>query len=218
MTVTEVIDYVRRMHNEQNAQTPFWTDMELYGLIEAKSNEILSVVGLIEGKDTSLTTTASTADYAFPSNFIKIRRVWVNGIALKYLNFRQYESRQPQGTAPTGTPREFTIWNGTITLIPTPDTSALTITVFGEKQQSSITSASSTLDTPSVFHPAICDAVIAQMFAKDLNAGMAQFYENKWLQFHIPNMRQFAKRRQRRGLPTTVIDADSVISTELGII
>lgn len=218
MTVTEVLDYVRRFHNEQNAQTPFWSDLELYGLMQAKSNEVLSVIGLVEGKDTSTTTTASTSDYAFPTNFIKIRRLWVDGIPLKYLNFRQYEARAPQGIAPEGTPREFTMWNDTITLIPTPSTSALVITVFGEKQQSAITGSSSTLDIPSVFHPALCDAILSEMFAKDLNIGLAQFYQNKWLQFHIPNMRQFAKRRRRRGLPSVVIDADSAIETEFGTI
>lgn len=218
MTVTEALNYVRRMHNELNAQTPFWSDAELYALMEAKANEVCSFIGLIEAKDTSLTSTASTADYAYPSNVIGIRRVWYNGIPLKYLNLRLFEQRFPQGVAPSGTPREFTVWNNTITLIPTPSESSIQITLFVEKKQSAITSASSTIDIPEVFHPALCDAVLSEMFAKDLNAGMSQMYQNKWLQFHIPNMRRFAKRKRRRGLPAVVVDADSVSETEFGVI
>lgn len=218
MTVTEVINYLRRMHNEFNAQTPFWSDAELFALIEAKCNEVLTVIGLIEAKDTSLTTTSGTADYAYPSNVIGIRRVYVDGIALKYLTFREFEARKPQGTAPSGTPREFMLWNNTITLIPTPSESSLQITLYVEKKQTPITTASVTIDIPEVFHPALCDAILSEMWAKDLNAGMAQMYQNKWLQFHIPNMRRFAKRRRKRGLPSVVVDADSALETEFGVI
>lgn len=218
MTVQEVINYVRRMHNEASAQTPNWTDAELFALMEAKCNEVVSIIGLIEAKDTSLTSTSGTADYAYPTNVIKIRRVLYDGIPLKYLNFRQFEARVPQGTAPSGTPREFMLWNNTITLVPTPSVSSDTITLYAEKKQSAITSVASTIDIPAVFHGALCDAVLSEMWAKDLNAGMAQIYQNKWLQFHIPNMKQFAKRKRRRGLPSTVIDADSVVETENGVI
>src|SRR3954468_23833199 len=113
MTITEAITYVRNLHNELNAETPFWSDAELYKLFEAKSNEVLTTIGLIEARDQSMVTTASTSDYAYPTNFVRIRRIRVNGIGIKYLNFRQFEARQPQGVAPSGTPREFTLWNNT---------------------------------------------------------------------------------------------------------
>lgn len=218
MTVTEVINYLRRMHNELNAQTPFWSDAELYALMEAKANEVCSYIGLIESKDTSLTSTSGTADYDYPTNVIRIRRVWYDGIPLKYLNRRQFEARMPQGTAPSGTPREYGLFNNVITLIPTPSVSSDTITLFCEKKQSAITTSSSTLDIPAVFHPALCDAILSEMWAKDLNSGMATMYQNKWLSFHIPAMKQFAKRRRRIGSPSTVIDADSVLETEFGVI
>lgn len=84
--------------------------------------------------------------------------------------------------------------------------------------QSSIDSAASTIDVPAVFHPAICDAVIGEMFAKDLNAPMSQKYETKWTNIHLPAMREFAKQRRRTASPITVIDADSNLETELGVV
>jgi len=217
MTVTDVLNYVRRHHNEENAQTPNWSDAELYQLIEAKCNEVISVIGLIEGKDTSTTTVNGTSDYAYPTNFVRIRRVWFDGLPLKYVGFRQYESRRPTGVATTGTPREFLLWNNTISLIPTPS-SAVTLTIFGEKKQSAITDATGTIDIPALFHHAICDALISEMYMKDENSGAARFYQDKWLNVHIPAMKEYVKRRRRRGLPGTVIDTDSVQETEFGVI
>jgi hypothetical protein len=217
MTLTEAITYVKNLHNEGNAVQSNWSDSELYQLFYAKSQEAVSVLGLIEGTTTS-TSTAGTEAYSYPSNYIRLRRVRYNGQGLKYIPFRNYETRASSGVAPSGTPREWSAWNNTIYLLPTPTVSADTITFFGEKQQSAITSSSSTLDIPEVFHPALCDAVIAEMFAKDLNTAMMNFYSNKWLSFHIPAMKEFAKRRRRVAGPITVADAESNLETDWGVI
>ena len=221
MTITEALDYVKDMHKENNvAGTPNWSDAMLYKLFEAKANEACSVLGLIEGKDTATTVVSGTADYDFPTNFIRIRRVRYDGVALKYLPFRSFESRNPSGTAPTGTPREWTQWNNIITLTPTPEFSSGTpvLTIFGEKKQSTISTSSGTLDIPAVFHQALCDAVISEMFAKDLNANFASFYRDKWLTVHIPAMKEFARQRRRVGAAIVVTDADSNLETDFGVI
>lgn len=217
MTITQALTYVLNMFNEASATTPNWGTSELYQLFENRSNMVLSKVGLVEAKDTSNTSIAGTQTIAFPTNFLKIRRVWYNGVPLKLIGFREFESRMPTGVMPSGTPREMLIWQQTIYMAPIPINTGDPITIYGEKQQSTITSASSTLDSPSVFHPAICDGVLVDMFAKDLQATFTEFYNNRWEKFHVPAMEAFAKRRNRRGLPARVIDADSVLETELGI-
>lgn len=218
MTVTDVLNYCRAMMNEETAVTPNWTNTELYRIIQKKCNEALATIGLIDSKDTSTVSVANQADYDYPDNFVRIRRVLYDNQPLKYITSRQFESRTPSGVAPTGLPREFTLFNNVISLTPTPDTSSDTITIYGEKQQSDITSSSSTIDIPSIFHGAICDGVISEMFAKDLNSGLYDRYNSKWDNIHLPSMREFAKRRRRRGLPTTVIDADALLETEFGVI
>lgn len=218
MTITQALTYVKNMFNEASAITPNWNDAELYALFENKANAVLSYVGLIEAKDnTSLVSVISQADYSFPSNFIRIRRVWYKNVPLKYVGFREFESRLPTGVAPTGTPREMRLWNNVITMVPTPNVAGDQITIFGEKMQSSITSSASTLDVNPVFHQALCDGVLMEMYAKDLQSPFYDRYKKTWEDFHIPAMKEFAKRRQRRGLPSRVIDADSVLETELGI-
>lgn len=217
MTVDEIIEYVRNIHNEANAQTPFWTDRELYLLITVKCNQVAGYIGLIEGTDTSTTTVAGTEGYNIPSTYARVRRVWYDGRPLKYIGFRPYESRRPTGVATNGLPREFTLWAGQILLSPPPD-DAKTLTIYGEKLQSMITDGGQSPDIPSVFHAALCDGIIAEMFAKDENSGMAQMYEQRWTQLHIPQMKEYAKRRGRRGMPSVITDADSVLETEFGVI
>jgi hypothetical protein len=218
MTVTQFLDQVRRLHNENNAQTPYWSDSEIYGLIENKANEVLSFIGLVETKDTSLTTTADQADYTIPTNILRIRRVRVDGRDCKYITMRQYFSRTPQGVLPSGTPREWTQFDGTLTLIPKPSTSSLQITIFGEAMQSSITSSSSTIDIPAVFHHALVDGVVADMFAKDLNPEWYDRFQARWVGIHIPHMKDFNSKRNRVGSPTVITDTDSNVETEMGLI
>lgn len=217
MTLTEAITYVKRLQNEDGAAQSNWSDAELYQLFFAKSQEVCAIIGLVEGIST-IASVAGTEAYDYPTYFIRLRRVRYNGQALKYVPFRNYEARASSGTAPSGTPREWTAWNDRIYLRPTPDTTDDVIQVFGEKEQSVINDASGTLDIPRVFHPALCDAVLAEMYAKDLNQGMMNFYSNKWLNFHIPAMKEFAKRRRRVAGPITVADAESNLETDWGVI
>lgn len=214
MTITEAVDYVRRLHNAESDNN--WSDAEIYALFQAKANECLSVIGLNESTATTVSV-AGTADYAYPSGAVHIRRVLYSGQALKRISFKQYQARVVSGTAPSGTPREYTLWNNTITMVPVPDTSADTITIYSENQQSSITSSSSTLDVPEVLHQALCDGVLWMMFAKDLNAQFMSAFLNRWNEHKI-SMREFVKRRRRTGTAATIVDTDSSLETEFGVI
>lgn len=214
MTITEAVDYVRRLHNAEGDTN--WSDAEIYSLFQAKCNEALAIIGLKEATATT-TSVAAQADYSYPSNVVFVRRVLYDGLALKRLNFKQYQSRVVSGTAPSGTPREYTIWNNTITLVPVPDTSSDTITIYSENQQSAITSSSSTLDVPEILHQAICDGVLWMMFAKDLNAQFMATFKNRWDE-HKAMMREFVKRRRRTGTAATIVDSDSSLETEFGVI
>lgn len=215
MTVTEAVTYCRNLHNALNDTN--WSDTEIYALLQAACMEAVSTLGLIEAQTTT-TSVSGTQTINFPTDYIRIRRIRYNAIGLKYINFRQYEARVPLGTTPNGTPREWTQWNNVIYMLPIPANNGDTIYIFGEKQQSAITSSSSTLDIPTVFHPAVCDKVIGEMFAKDLNANMARMYLERWTGSHLPSMKTFAKQRRRVGAPTVVTDADTALETDFGII
>lgn len=215
MTVTEMTDYVRRIHNAESDTN--WSDAELYSLIQAKCNDVLSTIGLIQAIDTSITTVTDTSTYDYPSNVIRIRRLHYDGRPCKLISFREYEVRVPSGVAATGTSSEYILWGDQIILYPTPS-EAVTLTLYCEKQQSAITDANSTIDIPEVFHSAVADAVIAMMFDKDLNNTFSSKYEQKWLNYHIPNMRKYSQMRRHTGGPLRVSDAESSLETDSGVI
>lgn len=215
MTVQEFVDYVRNIHNASADSN--WSDSEIYKLLQARSNEALSLIGLVEAK-TTVTSVIGTQAIAYPTDYIIIRRVLYNGIALRQMTFREWEARRVSGIDPSGLPREFATWNNTIYLIPIPSTAGDTITIYGEKQQSSITAISSTIDTPEVLHGRLADGVIGMMYAKDLNSQMASFFESKWTNVHIPAFREYKNRRRQSYGPILTADSDSSLNDDFGTI
>lgn len=217
MTLTEILSYLRRMHNEEGAQSQNWSDQELLALITVRANEALSVIGLAETTDTSLVTVADQTAYNLPSGIIFVRRLYCDNRPLKYLNFRQQESRDPLGVAPSGTPREFTLWANQIQLMQAPSTAGQVIKIYGYSEQTMLSLMTDTLVVPSLFHGSLCHGVLADMWAKDLNNGMFDRYEAKWAQGKL-DMMKYAARRKRFGLPVVTGDSDSLTETEFGVI
>lgn len=207
MTVSEFVDYVRNRHNA--VSDTFWADSEIYALIEARANEVLSIIGLIEAKDTSLTTTASTQAYNLPTNWVFIKKLLVDNYACQQITFDEWDAEHTRGsTDPTGTPDRYFLWNDQINLVPVPATSSLTITLYGYKKQSSITSASDMINIPSILHGRLCDGVIADMFAKDQKWQPHRTYEEKWLQVHIPAFKEYKAKRHTAGGFNVTYDTD----------
>lgn len=216
MTPTEIETYCRNLHNAVSDNN--WTAAEIYALITAASNEVLSVIGLAETTDTSLVTVAGTQSYTIPSAIVSIHAVEWDGRPLRVFTRKEFQSRQPTGVAPEGDPREAWIWGSSLYLSPTPS-SAATITLFAEQKQTLITAGSDTIVVPEVFHiPAIADYVIGEMFMKDKDLQSAMYYQNKWRNDHKPSMQVYARKRRRGSSPIHVQDADSSLGTETGMI
>lgn len=123
------------------------------------------------------TSTSGTREYAYPTNAMAIRRVEYNG---KKLKFTTLESDPKTSTTEvSGTPAEYSIWNGEMILFPTPDTSSVTIKVYTYNRPAAVTSTS-TLEVPAEYHLDILDLILSVMYAKDQNNGMATYHRNLW--------------------------------------
>lgn len=215
MTVSEALSYLRNMHNA--TQDSFWSDMELMALIQAKSNEICSIIGDIEAVDATTVSIANTQTYDYPAEFEFIKRVSYNGNDIQLIDMRDWDLLKLNGTTPTGTPRFYFIWNRQLYLVPTPDTSALVIQIFAEKRQGTIDQTTDTINLPEVLHGRLMDGVIAEMFAKDQNAAFAQMYSNRWLEVHIPAFYIYKQQYRKRGRFSIVKDSDSELNTDFGV-
>lgn len=214
MTVTDFCEYVRNIHNA--IQDDHFSDIEIYKYLEAAANEAAEL-GVIEGTDTTASV-AGTSIINYPANATFIRRILYAGKPMKYLTFRQFESRQPTGVSVSGTPREYALWNNQIWMTPTPSTSAETITIYSEKMQSSITTALSTIDLPSILHPRLSSKVVSLMYDKDENPAAAARFEARWENVDKPAMIRYIAKRRRTNAPVVVVDSDSSLETEFGVV
>lgn len=215
MTLSQFTDFVRNRHNAVSDSN--WGDPEIYALITGRCNEVLSIIGLLEDTDTS-TTVASTQAYSIPTDCVAIKALLYNGSLLSPISFKEWELEKSNGTTPTGTPTKYVVWNSQVLLIPTPD-AAQTLTFYYEKMHPYIENSSqTTIDIPAPLHFRLADGVLADMFAKDLNAQMLTHYETKWLQVHIPAFYAYASRMKRRGRFRVVQDADTSLNTDYGVV
>lgn len=216
MTLSQFEDFVRNRHNA--ATDTNWSAAEIRALTTGRCNEILSVIGLLEGTDTSTTTVASTQAYSFPSNFITIKALLYNGKLLSPISFKEWEDSKANGVTREGEPTTYVVWNNQVLLIPVPD-NAYTLTFYGEKLHPFIdNSTQTTIDIPEALHYRLADGVIADMAAKDQKWDMLRIYEDKWLNVHMPAFYKYAYLHKRRGRFRTVTDADTTITTDYGVV
>lgn len=216
MTLAQFVDYVRNRHNAVNDN--HWSDAEIYAMITARANEVLTIIGLIEATDTSTTTVASTQSYSIPSDANRLRAVLYDGELLQSVDFREWETEKAGSTTPEGTPTKYVQWNEQVLLIPIPD-DAKTLTFYYYKEHPFIDGTTqTTIDIPSELHYRLADGVIADMFAKDLNPNMFDRYENKWINVHIPAFYKYLSMKKRNGRARIVGDSDSLSATDFGVI
>ena len=216
MTLAQMVNTVRRRHNAESDS--FFADAEIYELITNRCNEVLSVIGLLEATDTSNTSTAATQAINYPTDASMIRQVNYKSDRLKRIDFRKWEQFKNGTTTVSGTPTMWVPWNRQILLVPIPDTTADAITIYYYKTHPYIdNSTQMTVDVPAVLHPHIANGVIADMFAKDLNQNLAQYYEGKWAK---DGMTAFYKYKAMEMTATGFMpigDADSDDYTSTGL-
>lgn len=216
MTLTQALDYVRNRHNA--GSDSFYSDPEIYALMTARCNEVLSVIGLIEALDTSITSVAGTQSYAFPANVVAIKKILYDGYPVKVISPRESESLKEGNVAASGRPEYAYEWGKTLYFIPIPN-EAKTITLFVEKLHPYIdNSAQTTIDIPEVLHYRMLDGVICDMFSKDLNQGMTSHFETLWNQKHMPAFWQYKMMMKYRGQAPTVMDCDTNVMSDKGIV
>jgi hypothetical protein len=213
VTLAQFLDYVRRRHNAES--DTYWSDTELYQLATSRCNEVLSIIGAIEGTDTSTTTVAGTSTYSWPTGTSAVKALLYDGQLLQQITFREWEQRKAAGTTPQGQPESYVTWNRQVIIVPTPN-AAKTLTYYLEKFQTYLTSSGS-LEIPEELHFRMCDGVLCDMAVKDLNLGLAQFYESKWNGVHKPEFYKWRARSRRRGKYALTQDSDTDVQTDFGV-
>lgn len=210
MTPASVVTAARRHYNALN-DTSFFTDTLLYEYLYKRELELVLESKCIEDIKVS-TTVTGTSQYTVPTNTMLIKRVTYDGEKLEPIDFRDDDvlTLNNADTTETGTPRYYVFYEDKIELRPTPDAAGtLDWRVFKEPE---IQDATSAFETPTRYHMDLVDGVIADMYAKDENTGMADRYELKWMR-HVREAKRGEKQR-KRGDSFAIVknDEDGIIS------
>lgn len=216
MTLADIENAVRR-RTQTTSDTAFWTQAQIIDEVYFAAQILAREALLIEAKDTSISTVAGTQSYAFPTNFISIRRVEYDGKKLTKVTFREDDTITGQNTssAVQGTPTYYYLWDDTIYLRPLPD-DAKTLTVYGFKEHTQLTSVSDTLEVPTLFHPALIDYVVSEYYAKDGETNRASYYRQLWENW-IVKAKRWSKRRLRSDAPAHVMPEEVLATNILGL-
>lgn len=216
MTPQQIEDAARRKYNSVGSS--FYSQAEIWDLIYQAECEIATETKMLEGVSTSLTTTAGTQSYAYPTGVSEIKRVEVDGQKLKRIDFREDDALTllNADTTEQGTSLYYYDWNKTIYLRPIPSTSSLTIKIYYYKEPALVTSASQTLEVPAIFHMCIVDYVTAEMAAKDRQFDTSEKYFQKWYEVHMPRMMKWTRKRRTGDSFNIVKDEALLVGTHLG--
>lgn len=216
MTPQQVEEAARRRYNGEN--DTFFSQDEIFKVIYEAELELATAGLVIESRDTSITTVAGTRSYSFPSNFIDLKRVEYNGIKLEVSDFRDDDRLTVQNSTTTqqGTPAYYQIFAKTIYLRPIPD-AAQTLTIYGHKEPTLLTTASTTLSVPTEFHMDLVDFVTMVLCAKDKDYEGVALYQQRW-EAAKKRARQWMKRRLRADGFNSVKNEESHTTTFLGIV
>lgn len=174
MTPAEIETQVRNRYNASG--DPHFTSAEIRNAIYQAELELALEAFVIEAVTTTASV-ASTQTIAYPTNCIGIRRVEYDGKKLAAGALE--DDPKTSTTEVTGTPGEYTVWNDSIYLYPTPD-AVKTVKIFHYNQPAEVTTASTTMSIPSRYHTDIIDFCLSIMYAKDQNTQMATYHRNQW--------------------------------------
>lgn len=213
MTPQEIMTTARRRYNAVGDS--FFSDAEIYDLIYAGELELAREAFIIENSY-SVTTVAGTQEYAYPANAIAIRRVVYDGKKLKPISFREDDAAtgNDADTTNQGRPCFYYQFAQSIFLRPIPD-NTLTLTVYTYDEPGQVTGAAYPLEVPSQWHMGLVNFVVAEMFGKDQNQAMMNYYNNKWEKTKQDAIK-FKARMKRTDANATVKDEESLAYSILG--
>lgn len=210
MTPAQIETAARRKYNA--ASSSFYSSAEIYDLIYQAELEIAVQTKMLEGVTTT-TSTLGTKNYAYPSGVLEVKRVEYNGRRLDPIDFRDDDAMTVFNSNNTaqGTPLNYYNWDNTLYLRPIPDASAVQIRIYYYKEPVIVTSASQTLEVPSVFHLCIVDYVTGYLALKDENQATFDRYMQIWNEKHIPRMLAWTRKR-RSGDSFKIVKNESSVS------
>lgn len=197
----------------------FFSQAEIFELIYQAEMVLATRAHCIQALDTSTTTVSGTQSYAFPTNFISVKRVTWNGRWLKKINFNEDDvlTSLSAATTATGEPSFYYIWNNYIYLREIPN-AAQTLAIIGFKQPTALSTSpiSTSLSVPARYHTGLIDFVVAHMALKDKEFTIYQMLMDRW-DLVVKEAERYEEKRKRADSLNYVRLEEQMPTTDFGM-
>jgi hypothetical protein len=189
LSVSDIMTRARQRYNAVGDD--FFSDQMLRDLI-FDGQSILAKEGWVIEKTFTTTSVADTREYAYPATTLAIKEIRYDNLMLEKVKLRN--DPKTSSTDPTGKPAEYALWNDTIILFPTPDTSTETIQIRVYSYPSDVTSNTSAIDVPEEYKEDLVNYLLMWMALKDQNTPLADRYQRSWEDAVVRAKKQRRKR------------------------
>lgn len=189
LTVTDIQTRARERYNAVGDD--FYSDQMLRDLI-FDAQQVLAKEGWVIEKTFSTDSVADQREYAYPATTLAIKEVRYDYEKLT----KRTLSKDPKTstTDPTGTPREYALWDDTIILYPTPDTASDTIQIRVFSYPDDVTSNTDSIQVPEEFKEDLIVYILMWMASKDQNLALQDRYQRLWNE----TVERVKKQRKKR--------------------
>jgi len=188
VTAQTIIDRARANLAERTAD--FWTDADIVQWTNEAVREIVSQTRCLETGTSTIVLSAYGRSYPLSGlSWIDVEKVeYYSGVTsdpLQYydLDRAPFINMRLGNEKEKGKPKVFAVWNNSVYLWPVPTSveAGTTCFVYYVPLPSGVTSAASSIETPSYFDAAILDYVLAQAWYKAEYVTRAKFFEARFL-------------------------------------
>lgn len=200
LSVTDIMTRARQRYNAVGDD--FFSDQMLRDLIfDAQS--ILAKEGWVIEKTFTTPSIAETREYSYPVTTLAIKEIRYDNLKIDKVKLR--DDPKTNSTDPTGKPNQYSLWNDTIILYPTPSTSDETIQIRVYAYPSDITSNTTAIEVPEEYKEDLINFILKWMALKDQNTPLADRYEKDW-DGAVLRAKKQRKKRLRSDSNTRVTD------------
>lgn len=212
MTNSQILTAAR--NNLNAVSDTLWSDTELLLTLWRVGMELARDTRCMEQSFTTVTVTG-TSLYTAPPNATEVWRVTYNGAKLYEMDYREFDSINPNSTASTGTPGYYINYSDRIQLYPAPD-AANTLKVWTYEYPESPT-ASGTITIPAQYHDVLVAGLTYEMAPKDLGHPLTVYWRDKWESAKQRVVAHMA-RKKRADKFAVVKTEEQMLSNDLGVI
>lgn len=182
--------------------------------------DLCSQVQCFESTSTD-TSVAGQQAYSSPTGCIGLKQVVYNNYKLELMPERMWFSLNLNGTtALQGTPTHYFLFGSQYFLFPTPDTSALTISLrcISEPSANGTFTSSSTIPVPTQFHPRLVNGTAYYMLLKEVKDPRIPLFRDRWLNQDIPACIDEWKRMRHIDKMPRVLIEEELRTNQTGVV